>query len=135
MILILDFSFSQGGLTMRTPVYRFLPFIDISFLSHGAEDFDLLRLVSGRQGEIGMVPVSPTAQPFELFFLDFNEFQRKIAAASSEVQGRHLVSVNAQCLDSLQLCGQPMGIPAGNKRRIKTAHGLIFHHNILEDFI
>ena len=47
MIGVFHFGFGQSGFAFGAPVDRFLPFIDIAFLSHFAEDADLYGFVFG----------------------------------------------------------------------------------------
>ena len=47
MIGVFHFGFGQGGFAFGAPVDRFLPFINIAFLRHLAENADLHGFVFG----------------------------------------------------------------------------------------
>src|SRR5690348_15830302 len=69
VILVFDFGFSQRRNARRAPVDGFLLPIERTGGGNLPELANLLGLVGGIQGQIGMVPITKNTQSFEFFAL------------------------------------------------------------------
>ena len=66
IFFVLNFSFCQCSVTVRAPVNWFEALVNIAFLSHVSEDFDLFCLKFWFEGHIWVVPFTQNTQTFKL---------------------------------------------------------------------
>lgn len=87
IILVFDFSFSQGRFAVRAPVNGLQAFVDVAFLGHFPEDADLSDFDGLAQGQVRMVPVTEDTEADEVFLLFFHAGQGVVTAFGTQVEG------------------------------------------------
>ena len=130
IILVFDFSFSQGRFAVRAPVNGLQAFVDVAFLGHFPEDADLSDFDGLAQRQVRMVPVTEDAEADEVFLLFFHAGQGVVTAFGTQVEGGHFVAVEARIFDDGVFDRQAVRIPAGNVFRVAALLGLIFEDNV-----
>src|SRR5580698_9147856 len=96
----------------EAPVHRLHALIKVAVLDDAAEGAQLLRLVGGRHGEVGPVPVTEDAQALEVGALQLDLLLRVGAARGAEGARIELRARAAMLLLDLQLDRQPVAVPA-----------------------
>ena len=130
IVLVFDFSFSQGRFAVRAPVNGLQAFVDIAFLGHFAKDADLSDFDGFAQGQVRMVPIAEDAEADEVFLLFFYAGQGVVTAFGAQVERCHFVAVQARIFDDGMFDRKAVRIPAGNVFRVAALLGLIFEDNI-----
>ena len=126
VVLVFDFSFSQGRFAVRAPVNGFEAFVNIALLGHFAEYADLSHFDLLMKRQVGMIPIAENAEADEVLLLFFYAFQGIIAAFRPQIEGRHFMAVQARILNDGVFNRQAVRIPAGNILRIIALLRLIF---------
>src|SRR6185369_1625830 len=86
-------------------------------------------------GQIRIIPVTQNAEPFELLFLDGNEFLRVLAALLAHLELGHFMFLRPEVLLDLKLDREAVTIPARHVRSMEPLHPLAFENYILEDLV
>ena len=123
VVFIFHLRLSQRGLVLRAPQHRFEAFVHPPLLHELSEFANNCRFILSAHREIGVRPISKHAQPLKFFTLDGVKLFRVLAAQLSNLRGRQIFFLGAKLLGYLMLNGQPMTIPPGNIRNVKTFHG------------
>ena len=134
-ILVLNLCLSQCGLVVRAPVNRLLTLVDVTLLSHLAENLNLSSLVIVGQGQVRAIPVADNAQTLKLGTLGIDMIVCKLFTLGAELRSGNLAAIHAVSLDCLTLNRKTMGIPARNVRSLITHHIARTQNKILEDLI
>ena len=134
IIGILNFSLSQGSAAVRAPVYRLQALVDVTLLCHLAEDLHLTGFKLRTEGQIRVVKIAQNTQTLELGALVVHIVKSKILAVLTQFQRRN-IRCNADLLQSLELNGQSVGIPARDIGGLITGHILGADDHILEHLV
>src|SRR6185437_2656662 len=118
-----------------TPVHGLHALVEVSVLDNAAESTQLLRLISRRHREIGVVPVSQHTQALEVRALQIHLLLRERPASRPESGRVDLLPRAAVLLLHLQLDRQPVAVPARDVWRIEAIERPRLDDDVLEDLI
>ena len=135
IVLVLDLSFCQCSVTVRTPVNRLQSLVHIATLCHLAEHLDLTSLILRLQGQIRIAVMSQASQTLELCHLILDMHHGKITAVLPQINRRNCAIFHTDGLHCLQLDGQSVGIPAGYVGSAETVHVLVLDDEILQHLV
>ncbi len=136
LITVLDFGFGQSGLASGAPVDRLRALVDQTPAVEFGKDAHVPGLVLGLQREVRVVEVPAHTESLELRLLDAHVLQRIIAAERAQRGLRRLGHLHrAEVLLHLMLDGLTVAVPAGDVRRIVSAHRLVLDDEVLEHLV
>ena len=134
-VLIFDFRFCQRRFTVRAPVNRFLALVNIAFIGHFTENFNLPCFQMGIESDITVFKIADNTHADKIGFLDFNPFLCIRKALAAEFQRRHIGPVLSRIFQHRILNRQPVGIPAGHIIDLISCHMAVTDDNILQRLI
>ena len=136
VILILHLGLGQRRTARDAPVNRLLAAIDKSLLNQVGEQTQFLRLVSGVQREVWVVPLAQHTKPLELLALRVDEAQRVLLARLADGGRRGVgVAVLAHLLRDLEFDRQSVAVPARHIRHMFAAQRLVLENEVLENLV
>ena len=135
VLLVLDLGFRERGAAIKAPVHGFGAAIHMAVLQHLAEGAQLLRLVLGIHGAIGVIPVAQHPQPFEVGALALDLLLGKGTAGGPERLDVELLAGAALLLLDLQLDRQSVAIPARHIGRIEAIQEARFDDDVFQDLV
>ena len=132
------YSTSASARAVRScdaPVNRLQALVDVAAVQEIDERPGDHRFVLRAHRQVGVVPLSEHAQPFEILPLQVDVLLGVLAAGAPDLDRRHLRLARAQLAIDLDFDGQPVAIPARNVGRIEARHGLRFDHEVLQNLV
>ena len=131
LLLILDLRLGESGLRPEAPEHGPLGTIDKALLHKLGEGAHDVGLVGGREGQVGVVPVTEDAEALEGFFLHLHKAAGKRLGACADFGGAEILGF----LHHLELDGQTVAVPAGDVGRVKAGHRLRFDDEVLQHLV
>ena len=135
MVVVLNLSFSEGGLIVDAPIDRSQPLVDGSILDKLCKDSNRIGLIPAVHRQVGLLPFAQDAEPFELLTLFPYIALGVLARRAPYLQRRHSGLTNAQFAVHLNLDWQSMAVPAGNIGCPETHHRAGLDAEVLENLV
>lgn len=136
LIAILYLGFRESGMTVHAPVDGFTAAVDGTALIEFLEHLDVARLIFGKEGEVGVIPVSTHAKTLEAITLDIHETLGPFAAQTP--QGYLVYSLHlgrTELLLNHVLYWLTVTVPARGIRGVIAHLALGLHDEVLEYLI
>jgi len=114
VVFIFHFRLRQSGFTIRAPVHRFEPAVNVSVFDQTGKGLQDPVLVFRGQGKVRLLPLPQDAKPFKLLPLDIDIFHRIVMRFPPEIDRIHLRLAFLQFLKQLVLNRQAVAIPSGD---------------------
>ncbi len=136
VIIVLHLCVCQGCDTVVAPVDRFQSFVYMALLRHLAEYLDLFCLVMGMEGNVGLIPVAPDAEPLELLGHSFDVLGGKLFASPAKLNWAERFTLEFVRFDDLGFYREAVGIPAWYVGHVVAHHSFVlndkvFHHLVV----
>src|SRR4051794_29328267 len=85
--------------------------------------------------QVGIVPLTEDAQPFESLFLKLYVLRRVFPALAADVGDRHLRLLRPKLAVDFDLYGQAVAVPARDVGRVEARHRLALDYEVFERFV
>ena len=131
VLLVLDFSFGEGGAVVDAPGDGLEAFVDEAVLEEVKEGLGDAGLVLGVHGGVGMGPAAEAAQSDELGALEVEVLLGVFAAGATDLDRIHFEFFATELLVDLDLDGQAVAIPARDVGGVEAGHGAGFDDEVL----
>ncbi len=108
----------------------------MALLRHLAEYLDLFCLVMGMEGNVGLIPVAPDAEPLELLGHSFDVLGGKLFASPAKLNWAERFTLEFVRFDDLGFYREAVGIPAWYVGHVEAHHSFVlndkvFHHLVV----